>query len=57
VRAPKYVAPFDWGGSASERMTPQKFLAVVERVLPRRHVEVSEEMRSYLSRAYEWLTR
>ena len=57
VRAPKYVAPFDWGGSASERMTPQKFLAVVERVLPRRHVEVSEEMRSYLNRAYEWLTR
>jgi len=57
VRAPKYVAPFDWGGSASERMTQQKFLAVVERVLPRRHVEVSDAMRSYLNRAYEWLTR
>ena len=57
VRAPKYVAPFDWGGSASERMTQEKFLAVVERVLPRRHVEVTDAMRSYLRRAFEWLTR
>jgi UDP-N-acetylglucosamine diphosphorylase / glucose-1-phosphate thymidylyltransferase / UDP-N-acetylgalactosamine diphosphorylase / glucosamine-1-phosphate N-acetyltransferase / galactosamine-1-phosphate N-acetyltransferase len=57
VRAPKYVPPFDWGGSASERMTPEKFLAVVERVLPRRHVDVSEAMRSYLRRAFDWLTR
>jgi UDP-N-acetylglucosamine diphosphorylase/glucosamine-1-phosphate N-acetyltransferase len=57
VRAPKYIAPFDWGGSASERMTQQAFLAIVERVLPRRHVNVSDAMRSYLSRAYDWLTR
>lgn len=57
VRAPKYVAPFAWGGSASERMTKQKFLAIVERVLPRRHVEVTEPLRSYLSRAYDWLIR
>jgi UDP-N-acetylglucosamine diphosphorylase/glucosamine-1-phosphate N-acetyltransferase len=57
VRAPKYVAPFAWGGSASERMTQQKFLAIVERVLPRRHVEVTEPLRSYLSRAYDWLIR
>jgi UDP-N-acetylglucosamine diphosphorylase/glucosamine-1-phosphate N-acetyltransferase len=57
VRAPKYVAPFDWGGSASERMTLEKFLATVERVLPRRHVEVTDSMRSYLRRAFQWLTR
>lgn len=56
LRAPKYVPPFAWGGSGSERMTPQKFLAVVERVLPRRDVPVTAQMRSYLSRAYEWLT-
>jgi UDP-N-acetylglucosamine diphosphorylase / glucose-1-phosphate thymidylyltransferase / UDP-N-acetylgalactosamine diphosphorylase / glucosamine-1-phosphate N-acetyltransferase / galactosamine-1-phosphate N-acetyltransferase len=56
VRAPKYVPPFAWGGSASERMTQQKFLAIVERVLPRRDVEVTDAMRSYLARAYEWLT-
>jgi UDP-N-acetylglucosamine diphosphorylase/glucosamine-1-phosphate N-acetyltransferase len=55
VRAPKYIAPFAWGGSASERMTQQKFLAVAERVLPRRNVEVSDSMRSYLRRAFDWL--
>src|SRR5207237_1975554 len=52
VRAPKYVAPFAWGGSASERMTQQKFLAVVERVLPRRHVRSEEhtsELQSHLN--------
>jgi hypothetical protein len=57
VRAPKYVTPFAWGGSASERMTQEKFLAIVERVLPRRHVEVTEPLRSYLRRAYDWLIR
>lgn len=57
VRAPKYIPPFAWGGSASERMKADKFLAIVERVLPRRHVEVTDSMRSYLSRAYDWLTR
>ena len=57
VRAPKYVPPFAWGGSASARMTQQKFLEIVERVLPRRDVEVTDAMRSYLTRAYEWLTR
>ena len=57
VRAPKYVAPFAWGGSASARMTREKFLATVERVLPRRHVEVTDSMRSYLIRAFDWLTR
>ena len=60
VRAPKYVPPFAWGGgggAGSERMTRQGFLAVVERVLPRRHVSVDDAMRAYLSRAYDWLTR
>ena len=57
IRAPKYVPPFAWGGAASERMTEQKFLAIVERVLPRRDVQVTDPMRSYLSRAYQWLVR
>jgi len=26
-------------------------------VLPRRHVEVTEPMRSYLTRAFQWLTQ
>ncbi|HEV8380763.1 MAG TPA: hypothetical protein VGQ29_04210 [Gemmatimonadales bacterium] len=57
VRAPKYVPPFAWGGSVSDRMTPQGFLATVERVLPRRNVQVTDPMRSYLRRAYDWLTQ
>ncbi len=57
VRAPKYVAPFAWGGSTSERMTQQKFLAIVERVLPRRQVQVTDSVRSHLSRVFDWLTR
>ena len=57
LRAPKYVAPFAWGGSTSERMTLQKFLDTVERVLPRRDVQVTDPMRSYLRRSYDWLTR
>jgi len=56
-RPPKYVPPFAWGGAGSERMTQQKFLEIVERVLPRRNVEVTDPMRSYLRRSFEWLTR
>jgi len=56
VRAPKFVAPFAWGGSSSERMTQRGFLATVERVLPRRNVPVTDAMRSYLRRAFDWLT-
>jgi UDP-N-acetylglucosamine diphosphorylase/glucosamine-1-phosphate N-acetyltransferase len=57
VRPPKYVAPFAWGGAGSERMALEKFLAIVERVLPRRDVHVTDALRSYLSRAYRWLVR
>jgi UDP-N-acetylglucosamine diphosphorylase/glucosamine-1-phosphate N-acetyltransferase len=58
VRAPKFVPPFAWGGGArSERMTRHGFLAVAERVLPRRHVVVDDATRAYLARAYDWLTR
>ena len=56
-RPPKYVPPFAWGGASSERMTQQKFLEIVERVLPRRNVEVTDPMRSYLRRTFDWLTR
>ncbi len=57
VRAPKYIAPFAWGGSAPDRMTLPKFLAIVERVLPRRNVPVTDAMRSYLRRSFDWLTQ
>jgi UDP-N-acetylglucosamine diphosphorylase / glucose-1-phosphate thymidylyltransferase / UDP-N-acetylgalactosamine diphosphorylase / glucosamine-1-phosphate N-acetyltransferase / galactosamine-1-phosphate N-acetyltransferase len=56
VRAPKYVAPFAWGCATPERMSPDKFLAIVERVLPRRNVALTAAMRSYLHRCFDWLT-
>jgi UDP-N-acetylglucosamine diphosphorylase / glucose-1-phosphate thymidylyltransferase / UDP-N-acetylgalactosamine diphosphorylase / glucosamine-1-phosphate N-acetyltransferase / galactosamine-1-phosphate N-acetyltransferase len=57
LRPPKFVPPFAWGGGASERMTQQKFLEIVERVLPRRNVKVTDAMRSYLRRSFDWLAR
>jgi hypothetical protein len=57
VRTPKYIPPFSWGGAGAERMTREGFLAIVERVLPRRSVTVDDPMRAYLGRVYDWLTR
>jgi UDP-N-acetylglucosamine diphosphorylase/glucosamine-1-phosphate N-acetyltransferase len=57
VRSPKYVAPFAWGGSASARMSRDGFLKTVERVMPRRDVEVTDAMRAVLGRVYDWATK
>ena len=57
VRAPKYVAPFAWGGGSKERMTRDGFLKTVERVLPRRDESLTPEMREVLGRVYDWATR
>ena len=57
VRAPKYVPPFAWGGEGTERMKRAGFLETVERVFPRRQVEVDPALRAYLERMYDWLTR
>ncbi len=54
VRAPKYVAPFAWGGGTKERMTRDGFLKTVERVLPRRDETLTPEMREVLGRVYDW---
>jgi UDP-N-acetylglucosamine diphosphorylase/glucosamine-1-phosphate N-acetyltransferase len=57
VRPPKYVAPFAWGGGSRERMTREGFLKIAERVLPRRDVDVTDELRSVLGRIYDWATK
>ena len=57
VRAPKWVPPFAWGGGGTERMQRDGFLAIAERVLPRRNITVDAAMRAYLERMYDWLTR
>ena len=55
-RPPKYVPPMAWGESGGERMTREGFLAVAERVLPRRQVEVTPERRRALERLWERVT-
>jgi UDP-N-acetylglucosamine diphosphorylase / glucose-1-phosphate thymidylyltransferase / UDP-N-acetylgalactosamine diphosphorylase / glucosamine-1-phosphate N-acetyltransferase / galactosamine-1-phosphate N-acetyltransferase len=49
---PKYIPPFAWGSSGSERMTEDGFLRVAERVMSRRNVSFSEERRESLRRAF-----
>lgn len=57
VRAPKWVPPFAWGESGKEHLHRDGFIAIAERVLPRRHVELDDAMRAYLQRMYDWMTR
>jgi UDP-N-acetylglucosamine diphosphorylase/glucosamine-1-phosphate N-acetyltransferase len=53
VTAPKYVPPFAWGCSGSERMSEDGFLKVAERVMGRRNVEFSPGRRESLRRTYQ----
>jgi UDP-N-acetylglucosamine diphosphorylase/glucosamine-1-phosphate N-acetyltransferase len=54
---PKYVPPFAWGCTGSERMTEDGFLRIAERVMARRNVSFSPERRESLRRAFERSTR
>jgi hypothetical protein len=54
---PKYVPPFAWGCSGSERMTEDGFLRIAERVMGRRNVAFSPERRDSLRLAYQRSTR
>jgi UDP-N-acetylglucosamine diphosphorylase / glucose-1-phosphate thymidylyltransferase / UDP-N-acetylgalactosamine diphosphorylase / glucosamine-1-phosphate N-acetyltransferase / galactosamine-1-phosphate N-acetyltransferase len=54
---PKYVPPFAWGCSGSERMTEDGFLRVAERVMGRRNVAFSSDRRESLRLAYQRSTR
>lgn len=51
-RPPKYIAPMAWGSDGT-RVTRDGFLAVAERVMPRRHVPVTDEVRASLGRLYD----
>jgi hypothetical protein len=55
VRPPKFVPPFAWGGSGS-RMEREGFLAVAERVMPRRQVSVTDAVRAALGAIYDHAT-
>jgi UDP-N-acetylglucosamine diphosphorylase/glucosamine-1-phosphate N-acetyltransferase len=54
---PKYVPPFAWGCSGSERMTEDGFLRIAERVMSRRNVSLSPERRESLRQAFARSTR
>jgi UDP-N-acetylglucosamine diphosphorylase/glucosamine-1-phosphate N-acetyltransferase len=54
---PRYVAPFAWGCSGSERMTEDGFLRVAERVMLRRNIPLSAERRESLRLTYGRSTR
>ena len=54
---PKYVPPFAWGCSGSERMTEEGFLRVAERVMGRRNVAFSSDRRESLRLVYQRSTR
>ncbi len=55
VRPPKYVPPFAWG-STGERMQREGFLTVATRVMPRRQVEMTDEVRTGLAMIYDHAT-
>lgn len=57
VRSPKYVPPFSWGGAGPARMSREGFLKVVERVMPRRDIEVTPALRAVLGRVYDSATK
>ncbi len=48
VRAPKYVAPFSWGGDEQERLEIDAFLTMARRILPRRDVAVDDGLEAAL---------
>ena len=54
---PKYVPPFAWGCSGSERMTEDGFLRIAERVMSRRSVTFSAERRESLRQTFARSTR
>lgn len=55
-RAPKWVAPFAWGGDSDERLTVDAFIATAGRILPRREVKVDGAMEATLRALHGRLT-
>lgn len=55
-RAPKYVAPFAWGGESDERLGADAFVETAKRVLPRRDVTVDVATEASLRALHRRLT-
>lgn len=54
---PKWVPPMSWGNAGKERVTADGFLAVAERVMPRREVEFTPARRASLEAMHRRVTR
>lgn len=52
-RPPKFVPAMNWGEEGATRMTKEGFLAIAERVMPRRQVEMTAERRASLEQLWE----
>jgi UDP-N-acetylglucosamine diphosphorylase/glucosamine-1-phosphate N-acetyltransferase len=49
---PKYVPPFAWGCTSSERVTEEGFLRIAERVMARRDLELTAARQESLRRTF-----
>jgi UDP-N-acetylglucosamine diphosphorylase/glucosamine-1-phosphate N-acetyltransferase len=47
-RAPKYVAPFAWGGDSAEQIQVDPFIEMAKRIMPRRDVAVDAQVEASL---------
>ena len=56
TRSPKYVVPFAWG-TDGEIMTAEGFLTVASRVMPRRDVALTDEVRRMLEELHRTATQ
>jgi len=52
MRPSKHIPPFAWGETGG-RLTREAFLTIAERVMPRRGVRVTEEVRAMLGAIYD----
>ena len=55
-RPPKYIPAMSWGEDGRTQVTKEGFVAIAERVLPRRQVEVTAERRAALERLWDRTT-
>lgn len=53
---PKYVPPMAWGESSGATMTKEGFVAIAERVMPRRNVKVTPERHAALEALWDRTT-
>jgi len=54
---PRWVPPFAWGAGSAEFLDADGFIRIAKRVMPRRHVEVTEAVEASLRALHRRLAR